>query len=506
MKICSSLQLGFLLPGVYAFSPAPSSLGRVKSNQSFLSRSPIEYYGSAPSLRRWSKLQSSTSDNSNGKRKRGIRQFKFVRKNKSDKRFDKVSKGMDNIIEKACNIPPPLQLLCLIGFYIVHLTILTQNSIVFPIQLIPNDDGRFQSLGLDSLAGMISFASIHLLRKRQIRKYRFTPEKITIPPLLKSVHQKYNIQSSQSGKSSLTDSKAPWYIPSLRENIPSAKITSMASLFLLVTGYFMTGKLSQWVELNLYALAGLGLPLTVPMHRSLVVLGGHLAWVLIGSIILGVLLRPQPFFGGGNKFVDVEVGDEGRNIRKKAVSDNASKQEISKKPIHNVNTKKMRQRYKWYSNKWWNDNFLFWAIGGYSISCWFFNIADFINQMVLPAHVFESAGEGVVSQLINPENNDIAASLVGYIAPCISAPWWEEVLYRGFLLPALCLQMNFWLSVFVSGVIFSIHHVSTTGAIPLAILGWTWAGLYAKSGNLFVTIAIHAMWNSRVFLGSWLGL
>lgn len=506
MKICNSLQLWFLLPGVYAFSPAPSSLGRIQSNQSFLSRRPIEYYGSALSLRRWSKLQSSTSDNSNGKRKRGIRQFKFVRTNKSDKRFDKVSKTIGNIIEKACNIPPPLQLLCLFGFYIVHLTILTQNSIVFPIQLIPNDDGRFQSLGLDSLAGMISFASIHLLRKRQIRKYRFTPEKITIPPLLKSVHQKYNIQSSQSGKSSLTDSKAPWYIPSLRENIPSAKITSMASLFLLVTGYFMTGKLSQLVELNLYALAGLGLPLTVPMHRSLVVLGGHLAWVLIGSIILGVLLRPQPFFGGGNKFVDVEVGDEGRNIRKKAVSDNASKQEISKIPINNVNTKKMRQRYKWYSNKWWNDNFLFWAIGGYSISCWFFNIADFINQIVLPAHVFESAGEGVVSQLINPENNDIAASLVGYIAPCISAPWWEEVLYRGFLLPALCLQMNFWLSVFVSGVIFSIHHVSTTGAIPLAILGWTWAGLYAKSGNLFVTILIHAMWNSRVFLGSWLGL
>jgi membrane protease YdiL (CAAX protease family) len=241
------------------------------------------------------------------------------------------------------------------------------------------------------------------------------------------------------------------------------------------------------------------------MHRSLVVLGGHLAWVLIGSIILGVLLRPQPFFGGGNKIIEVEGSDRGGNIRKKAVSDNASKQEISKTPMKKANTKIMRQRYKWYSNKW-NDNFLFWSIAGYSISCWFFNLADFINQIVLPAHVFESAGEGVVSQLINPENNDIAASLVGYIAPCISAPWFEEVLYRGFLLPALCLQMNFWLAVFVSGIVFSIHHVSTTGAIPLAILGWTWAGLYAKSGNLFVTILIHAMWNSRVFLGSWLGL
>ena len=108
--------------------------------------------------------------------------------------------------------------------------------------------------------------------------------------------------------------------------------------------------------------------------------------------------------------------------------------------------------------------------------------------------------------LKNPENNDLAASLVGYIAPCITAPWWEEVLYRGFLLPALTLQMKFWPAVFVSGVVFSVHHVSTTGAIPLAILGWTWAAIYAKSGNLLVTILIHAMWNSRVFLGSWLGL
>ena len=92
-----------------------------------------------------------------------------------------------------------------------------------------------------------------------------------------------------------------------------------------------------------------------------------------------------------------------------------------------------------------------------------FHHGSSILSVILPARVFELAGEGVVSQLINPENNDIAASLVGYIAPCISAPWWEEVLYRGFLLPALCLQMKFWPAAFVSGIVFSVHHVSTTG-------------------------------------------
>jgi len=135
-----------------------------------------------------------------------------------------------------------------------------------------------------------------------------------------------------------------------------------------------------------------------------------------------------------------------------------------------------------------------------------FNISNFLNQIVLPASYFEGVTEGVVSQLVHPENNDRIAGFIGYIAPCISAPWWEEILYRGFMLPALNVLLPLNTSVIISGLIFSAHHLSATGFIPLAMLGITWAYLYAKCGNLFVTIFIHALWNSRVFLGSWLGL
>lgn len=410
------------------------------------------------------------------------------------RRFSSYSneKKIDAFIHKANNLSPPIQLVTLIGLYIIHLTVLTQHSIVFPFQLIPNNQGRFQSIGLDSLAGIFSFLTIHLLRKRQLQKHRYNPSNVTIPPLLKNVHQDDN-----SSKGSTSSSRAPWNLPSLANlpNSPSAKITSMASMFLLVTAYFMTGRLAQWVELNLYALAGMGVPMTIAMHRSLVVLGGHLAWVAIGSGILGIVLRPQPFFGGGNLEFDADA----------SVVDGAGATRLASGSAAKSPSKKVKQIYRWYTNKL-NSNWVWWSIGGYFISSWFFNIADFMNQIILPAHVFEMAGEGVVSQLINPENNDLAASIMGYIAPCLSAPWWEEVLYRGFLLPALCLHMKFWWAVFVSGIVFSVHHVSTTGAIPLAILGWTWAVIYAKSNNLFVTIMIHAMWNSRVFLGSWLGL
>lgn len=245
-------------------------------------------------------------------------------------------------------------------------------------------------------------------------------------------------------------------------------------------GYFSTGRFSLIFENVLYAAAGFGLPLTVPMHRSLVVLLGHLAWVVVGSSILAGTLSPKPFFGGGwTKKVD------------------ATNQKKSK-------GKELRPQ-RWYTNNW-DTYWLWWTIGGYFVSAWLFNVADFANQIILPPYLFAEQAEGVVSQLINPENNDFLASLVGYIAPCLSAPWWEEVLYRGYLLPALGLFMGFWPSVFVSGVLFSVHHLSVMGAIPLMVLGWLWAALYAKSGNLLVTILIHGMWNSRVFLGSWLGL
>jgi membrane protease YdiL (CAAX protease family) len=140
------------------------------------------------------------------------------------------------------------------------------------------------------------------------------------------------------------------------------------------------------------------------------------------------------------------------------------------------------------------------------VSSWFFNVADFANQYILPIQILQDAQESIVSQLVNPEHNDILASIVGYVAPCVTAPWWEELLYRGFCLPAFSQLMGYKWAVFWQGIVFSAHHMSWTGALPLAVLGWTWAVVYTKSRNLSIVVLIHMMWNSRVFLGSWLGL
>ena len=48
------------------------------------------------------------------------------------------------------NLRPSIQLAAVLLLYVFHLTVLTQRSISFPFQLIPNERGHFQSIGLDS--------------------------------------------------------------------------------------------------------------------------------------------------------------------------------------------------------------------------------------------------------------------------------------------------------------------------------------------------------------------
>ena len=77
-----------------------------------------------------------------------------------------------------------------------------------------------------------------------------------------------------------------------------------------------------------------------------------------------------------------------------------------------------------------NENWLWWVIGGYTVSVLLFRITDWINGSIIPADWFEIGNGHIVSQMVAPEGNDVIALLLGAIAPCLSAPLWEEIFYR----------------------------------------------------------------------------
>ncbi|KAF8820100.1 CAAX amino terminal protease family protein [Cardiosporidium cionae] len=345
--------------------------------------------------------------------------------------FLSIKKRKVQIVHALCSLfsyltrlPPTLQLIVTSALYAFHLLILSKTTLPFPIQMIPNDLGLFQSISLDSLCGFLSFAATCILRKFSGRTF--------LPAIA-------NIQNP------------PWIIP----KNSGKQIFSILSL--LMVAYLGSGYFALVFEWVLYFLAAGGVPISIAMHRSLQVLLGHLLWVSTGCLILSRGLFP--FFP----------------------------------PLG-----------KWYRLQW-QRNWVWWAVGGYYGSSWLFNLSDFINQFLLPPSAAVE-DESIVSKMINPENNDIPALLVGAIAPCISAPWWEEVLYRGFTLPSLTVVFSTAAALPISAILFAAHHMNLHSLLPLTILGWTWAIFYACSQNLLVTILIHAMWNSRIFIGSLLGI
>ena len=109
-------------------------------------------------------------------------------------------------------------------------------------------------------------------------------------------------------------------------------------------------------------------------------------------------------------------------------------------------------------------------------------------------------------RLTDASSNSSTALLLAAAAPCISAPIWEEALYRGFCLPLLSRYLSVPAAVCLSSLLFASHHLNIETLLPLSALGALWAQLYIHCNNLLVPIAMHAMWNLRVFISCFLYL
>ena len=112
----------------------------------------------------------------------------------------------------------------------------------------------------------------------------------------------------------------------------------------------------------------------------------------------------------------------------------------------------------------------------------------------------------VVQQLLHPEGGDRWALAIGAVGPCVTAPVFEELLYRGFLLPALLRFAPLRFALPAQALLFGLHHQTWRGLLPISALGALWALLYVQTGNLVVPIAVHAMWNAKIFLHAVLGV
>ncbi|KAI3453772.1 hypothetical protein Pfo_010435 [Paulownia fortunei] len=82
----------------------------------------------------------------------------------------------------------------------------------------------------------------------------------------------------------------------------------------------------------------------------------------------------------------------------------------------------------------------------------------------------------------------------------VCAPLWEEIVFRGFLLPSLTKYMPVWCSILVSSVAFALAHFNVQRMLPLISLGVVMGVTYTRSRNLLPSMLLHSLWNGFVFL------
>lgn len=83
------------------------------------------------------------------------------------------------------------------------------------------------------------------------------------------------------------------------------------------------------------------------------------------------------------------------------------------------------------------------------------------------------------------------------------SPFAEELLFRGYLMNAFFKPDRFWLPIFVSAILFSLAHASTTiiSYLIYMTLGFFLAYTYRRTKNLAASIGLHMINNLIAMIG-----
>ena len=91
----------------------------------------------------------------------------------------------------------------------------------------------------------------------------------------------------------------------------------------------------------------------------------------------------------------------------------------------------------------------------------------------------------------------LAIASVALLA-CVVAPIAEEVLFRGILHRWLAHRFNVVVGTIVSSIAFGAIHMNLASLVPLTLLGVIFSCLYQRTGNLWTTIFMHAVYNGAM--------
>ena len=122
-------------------------------------------------------------------------------------------------------------------------------------------------------------------------------------------------------------------------------------------------------------------------------------------------------------------------------------------------------------------------------------LISWIVAQLLP----EVGGSNPLLELVLESRNPWSLLIFAATATVL-APLYEELVFRGVVLPALVNRFGAVAGVVVSSVLFAAAHLSLIEFAPLFVLGIGLGWLRIRSGRLSSSVLMHATWNGYTFL------
>lgn len=154
------------------------------------------------------------------------------------------------------------------------------------------------------------------------------------------------------------------------------------------------------------------------------------------------------------------------------------------------------------------DYFAAWLFSGRGAAnkwrAWGFRLPTLAFFWTIPVALVGAYLVSYVNDLaLHPEQQDIveafpptAGGIVLFaLVAVVMAPLAEELYFRGFLFKGFANSWGWVWGAVVSGVFFSLAHLQLTLFFPLFGLGFALAWVYQRTGSLWTSIALHAVFN-----------
>ena len=123
------------------------------------------------------------------------------------------------------------------------------------------------------------------------------------------------------------------------------------------------------------------------------------------------------------------------------------------------------------------------------------SLTGWLMERILPS----PSGSNPMLELVLHSQDRLALACFALTA-LVLAPLFEEVIFRGVLLPVLARDLGVGAGLIISSAVFALAHLSISETPALFVLGLGLARLRQRSGRLSASVFMHSLWNGFTFL------